>query len=171
MRLSITSIFAAWLFAQAGIAVAGDLPDAKLTPGEASPVLTQEKICAKGFSTKQFRSVPASLKAKVYAAYGMRNHKGACKGKEGCEVDHLISLEIGGANTLANLWPQPYAGTPLNAHIKDKLENRLHKLVCAGTLTLQEAQNEIAGDWIASYKRRFGAIVGGKDGRSKNGSR
>src|ERR1700730_16236363 len=141
IRLFSIIVSAAWSAA----VMAGDLPDAKLTPGEANPVLTQEKICAKGFTTKAFRNVPASLKAKVYAAYGMHNHKGACAGKEGCEVDHLQSLEIGGANTLANLWPQPYAGTAWNAHTKDVLENKLHKLVCAGTLTLQEAQDEIAG--------------------------
>jgi hypothetical protein len=154
MRLIILTFLAAVVSSLT--ALAGDLPDPKLTPGEANPVLTQEKICAKGFSTKQFRNVPASLKAKVYAAYGMRNHKGACAGKEGCECDHLISLEIGGANTLANLWPQPYSGTVWSAHAKDVLENKLHKLVCDGTLELQEAQDEIVSDWIASYQRHIG---------------
>jgi hypothetical protein len=38
-------------------------------------------------------------------------------------VDHLVSLEIGGANTVQNLWPQSYDTTPWNAHVKDKLEN------------------------------------------------
>jgi hypothetical protein len=145
-------LIAAWSFA----AAAGDLPDAALTPGEANPVLTQAKICGKGFSTKPFRHVTAALKARVYAAYGARNHAGACAGREGCEVDHLISLELGGANSLANLWPQPYAGVPWNAHIKDTLENRLHRLVCGGMLTLGTAQREIATDWIASYRHRIG---------------
>lgn len=131
------------------------LPDPAKTPGEANPVLTQERVCDPDFRTGPFRKVPASLKRKVYAAYGARNHKGICAGREGCEIDHLLSLEIGGANTLANLWPQPYAGE-WNAHVKDKLENHLHRLVCAGELSLEDAQAEISTDWIASFKARMG---------------
>jgi hypothetical protein len=37
--------------------------------------------------------------------------------------------------------------------VKDRLENRLHQMVCAGQLDLKTAQQEIAGDWIAAYKR------------------
>lgn len=103
---------------------------------------------------RPFRNVPASLKREVYKAYGMQNHKGACACKRGCEVDHLRSIELGGANTRANLWPQPYCG-PWSAVKKDALENRLHKLVCAGELTLLEAQDEISGDWIAAWKRHL----------------
>jgi 5-methylcytosine-specific restriction endonuclease McrA len=46
--------------------------------------------------------------------------------KEGCEVDHLISRELGGADATDNLWPQPYTQHP-GAHEKDRLENQLHK--------------------------------------------
>ena len=104
---------------------------------------------------RPFRKVPSSVKRKAYAAYGRQNHKGVCTGKEGCEIDHLISLEIGGANTIANLWPQPYSGD-WNAHIKDKLENLLHKKVCAGEITLEEAQKEISTNWIEAYKKYIG---------------
>jgi hypothetical protein len=38
------------------------------------------------------------------------------------------------------------------AHVKDSLENKLHSLVCAGTVTLKDAQDQISGDWIAAYK-------------------
>jgi len=141
------------LASAASSAAAGDLPNAKLTPGEANPVLTQEKICAKEFRTGPFRNVPASRKAKVYAIYGMKNHKGACAGKEGCEIDHEISLEIGGSNSIKNLWPEPYTGTKWNAHVKDVLENRLHKIVCAGKMTLKEAQICISKNWIQCYKK------------------
>ena len=42
------------------------------------------------------------------------------------------------------------------AHVKDRLENQLHKLVCNGTLTLQAAQRAIATDWIAAYQKYVG---------------
>ena len=44
------------------------------------------------------------------------------------------------------------------AHTKDRLENRLHKLVCSGTITLGEAQHEISTNWIAAYRGRIGML-------------
>jgi hypothetical protein len=81
---------------------------------------------------------------------------GYCAVDQGCEVDHLISLEIGGANDRANLWPQPYSGTVWNAHVMDRLENKLHTLVCAGAVTLEDAQRETAANWIAVYRKYLG---------------
>ena len=66
------------------------------------------------------------------------------------EIDHLISLEIGGADTVKNLWPQPYYQHP-GAHEKDILENWLHKQVCSGKMDLTEAQAKIRTDWYAEY--------------------
>ncbi|HEV3501083.1 MAG TPA: HNH endonuclease signature motif containing protein [Bradyrhizobium sp.] len=143
-----------------GLAIGGELPagllpDSAKTPGVADPALTAEVLCAKIFTTRDVRSVPQALKRRVYALYGMANHKGACaRSKRGCEVDHLISLELGGANDVENLWPEPF-GKPWGAEVKDKLENRLHKLVCAGEIDLDTAQREITTDWIAAYRRRM----------------
>lgn len=72
------------------------------------------------------------------------------------EIDHLISLELGGTNEITNLWPQSYLTTPWNAHLKDKLENRLHKLVCNGVITLDTAQKEIREDWTKAYEKYIG---------------
>jgi hypothetical protein len=72
------------------------------------------------------------------------------------EIDHLISLELGGADVAENLWPESYDTTPWNAHTKDKLEDRLHALVCAGKLPIEQAQREIAADWIAAYEKYIG---------------
>ena len=93
-------------------------------------------------------------KEQVYKSYGMPggDHTGACSGAEGCEVDHLISLEIGGANDEKNLWPQPYEGTR-NAHLKDQLEKHFQKLVCGNQIPLAEAQKEISTNWIEAYKK------------------
>jgi hypothetical protein len=54
----------------------------------------------------------------------------------------------------------PYGGEPStdstwNAHVKDVMEEHLHKMVCAGKLDLATAQRDIATDWIAAYKRYF----------------
>jgi hypothetical protein len=157
-----------------GVAIGADLPttmgkwpDPEKTPGLADPALTAEVICAHAWTTRDVRSVSAALKRKVYALYGEQNHKGRfAHCKQGAEVDHLVSLELGGANDIKNLWPQNYCG-PWNAHIKDRLENKLHRLVCSGQITLGEAQKEIATDWIAAYSKYIGA----EDGRRKVGHR
>lgn len=135
-------------------ALAGDLPDPTLTPGLADPALTKEVLCAPGFTTRRVRNVPSAEKRKVYARYGMTPHKGTCASKEGCEVDHLIPLTIGGSNDVTNLWPQPYRGK-WSAHVKDRLENKLRGWVCHGDLDLGEAQRAIATDWISMYKEHF----------------
>ena len=121
------------------------LPDRAITPGDALDI-SVELVCTPGHA-KGMRSISASAKAAVYAAYGRREEEGVC-----CEVDHLIPLELGGSNRISNLWPQPYAGD-WNARRKDRLEAKLHRLVCSGAVDLKSAQREIASDWIAAYQR------------------
>lgn len=131
-------------------ATADVLPNLQLTPGATREVSIQE-LCTT--STKLVRNVPDSEKKQVYASYGLAgNHTGYCDGASGCEVDHLISLELGGSNEQTNLWPQPYDDA-CNAHEKDALENRLHKLICNGTITIDEAQQAIRSNWIEAYAK------------------
>lgn len=143
---------AVFLLAFSCIAHAGDLPNAKLTPGQTDPSLTKERLCAKGFSTKTVRHVTPQTRVAAFGGYGItcKNRTPTCA-KE-FELDHLISLELGGDNDVENLWPQAYAGQ-WGARIKDKLENKLHVLVCAGTITLDDAQKGISTDWISLYKK------------------
>ena len=108
-------------------------------------------------TTKDIRNVPEKAKNQVYESYGLAKCQGYCSGPQGCEIDHLISLELGGANTVDNLWPQPYDGD-WNAHDKDRLENTLHKMVCTEkSISLHDAQQEISTDWITAYKKYIGA--------------
>jgi hypothetical protein len=93
-------------------------------------------------------TVAGKVKAQVYREYRI-----AHRAFGEYEVDHLISLELGGSNDISNLWPESYRTEPWNAHMKDKLEDRLHAMVCAGKLRLPEAQKAIANDWISVYRR------------------
>ena len=128
--------------------LAAYMPDPSLSPGAVLDV-TKDDICVSGYSSK-VRDVPQSEKDKVYQEYGITSHAPGAY-----EVDHLISLELGGSNDITNLWPESYSGN-WNAHIKDKLENKLHSLVCAGSLDLTTAQHEIATNWIAAYQIYLG---------------
>jgi hypothetical protein len=102
-------------------------------------------ICVEGYS-KKVRNVSEKTKRLVYKNYEITD-----RAPHEYEIDHLISLELGGANDIENLWPQSYITTPLNARRKDVLENKLHVLVCSGELPIQVAQQEIATDWISAY--------------------
>lgn len=126
------------------------LPDPTLTPG-AIRAVTVHEVCTPGAAGKA-RAVSSTTKRAVYARYHVTPKPGAF------EIDHLISLELGGSNDVANLWPQPYFGQ-VNAHDKDALENRLHHLVCHGEVSLAEAQHAMALDWTAAL-----AKYGGKSG-------
>ena len=69
-----------------------------------------------------------------------------------------MSLELGGSNDIANLFPEPGSG-PGNYHVKDRLENRLHDMVCTGAIALRAARQGIAGDWEALYRHVFGISI------------
>ena len=62
------------------------------------------------------------------------------------EVDHLVSLELGGSNDIANLWPELASPKP-GFHEKDKVENYLHAQVCSALLAAGTAGDcdELAG--------------------------
>jgi hypothetical protein len=127
---------------------AADFPRHALTPGVALAV-TRAQICISGYASGA-RDVSDAEKADVYARYGV------AWVAYGHEVDHLISLELGGSNVIRNLWPEPYAGQ-WGARTKDVLENRLHDLVCEGQLALASAQSQEASDWVAAYRRYVGS--------------
>jgi hypothetical protein len=65
------------------------------------------------------------------------------------------TLELGGSNNIANLFPEPGSGKA-SYHLKDELENKLHDLVCAGAMSLNTARAGIATDWTGLYRRVFG---------------
>lgn len=124
----------------------GARPDRTLTPGATVPV-SLETLCAGG---EPERTVPVRTAYAVFDQYGIRDPK-----PRAYELDYLITPALGGADDVRNLWPQPYAGGMWNARVKDALEDFLRAKVCTGEMDLDEAQREIATDWIAAYKRYF----------------
>jgi hypothetical protein len=129
----------------------GPDPDPRCSPGALYSKLTKAVLCSSGFRTGSVRNVPQSEKFAVEREYGMpAGLYGATM-----EIDHIVSLEIGGSNDIANLFPEKAKPSPGYPE-KDKLENRLHAMVCANQMTLRAAQQQIAANWQALYKKVFG---------------
>jgi len=130
------------------------LPDPACTPGatdsRVSQANIQDTICRSGY-TRTVRP-PASytepLKRDLMQRYGdtgsMREY----------ELDHLISLELGGSPTSsANLWPEPGA----SPNPKDRVESAANHAVCSGRMSLADTQHKIATNWI-ELGRELGAV-------------
>ena len=121
-------------------------------PGATNPNVTQETIlqtlCVSGW-TKTIRPTATytnrlkhDMLSRGTGGWGMEEDM------KDYELDHYIPLELGGHPTDPNnLWPQPWIGK-CGAHVKDTMENLLHKRVCAGETTLADAQTAIRmGCW------------------------
>lgn len=107
-------------------------------------------ICRSGYA-ESVRLVTEAEDRRVYAEYGIVHRSSGQY-----EVDHVIPLELGGNNAIKNLWPEPNDHPLGYLNSKDKLENRLHALVCAHHVALAVAQRAIANDWVAAYHRYLG---------------
>ena len=107
------------------------------TPGVLNAAVTEATlratICRSGW-TRTIRppvNYTNDLKRRQLRAFRLRGPPSAY------QEDHLISLELGGSPTdPRNLWPEPYP----RASQVDQLENDLNHRVCAGSLTLDQAQ-------------------------------
>ena len=132
------------------------LPIHSITPGATNPAVTQSDvqstICKSGWTATIRPSSSYTTRLKEQELAG--TYSGDTSKVTGrYEEDHLISLELGGNPTsILNLWPEPYAGH-LGARVKDKLENKLKGLVCAGAVSLKVAQAAIAKNWYLAYKK------------------
>lgn len=118
----------------------GSLQDKVCTPGASFINITKETVCTSGYTAK-VRNVTTFTKNKIYSAYGIAKHSASTY-----EIDHLIPLELGGSNDITNLWPEAASPKP-GFREKDKVENYLHKQVCLGAMSLQDAQQIMATDW------------------------
>ena len=124
------------------------IPDPNITPGATLPV-TRNDICAADMA-ETVRLVPARVAEQVFAAYGIHHPR-----PRAYELDYLITPALGGSDNIRNFWPQPYEAIVWNAHVKDALEDHLHRMVCAGKVDLAIAQSDISRDWTAAYRKYF----------------
>lgn len=137
------------------------LPDAQLTPGAVFTNVTVEQVCTKGYANVLnggVRNVPEKVKRQVFTEY----FGAVPTNTADYEVDHLISLELGGCNDIKNLWPQSYKTEPWNAHVKDKVEDRMAALLReelktqghdAATALMKQFQAEISQNWTNAYQK------------------
>lgn len=139
-------------------------PDTKLTPGDVDPTLeadltrnkrlvdgVEHNICAPDFVTPPFRVATKSeaAKTRVCRAYGITS---GCPGRD-WELDDAVPVELGGKNVEANLWPQPVKEARVKDHKVEDLLGGPRGLVCAGKITLVDAQRCVRNDWVACMAR------------------
>ncbi len=136
-------------------------PSPSLTPGALNHGVTQANIhrtiCVSGYTAtiRPPSSYTTGLKRQQLASGYAVNHN---MSTSAYEEDHLISLELGGsAADPKNLWPELYAGAQ-GARVKDRIENKLHSLICSGQISLHAAQKAIATDWVGAYRKYIGPI-------------
>jgi len=128
------------------------LPDASCTPGAVDPAVTQANIattiCSHGYTAtvRPPSSNTGAFKHRSLLEYGMTY-------KPTIEYDHLVSLELGGANSVSNLFPEPNAASAKGVNNpKDLVENALNQAVCTHKVTLAAAQQAIATDWTTAER-------------------
>jgi hypothetical protein len=129
------------------------IPDPKCTPGAVNPTLTLVVLTASNFTTGCVRNhaTSATQKGETYDWYGLAKPDHNTGTTQTCELDHVIPLVIGGADTLDNIWPQcgPDEVTLNDRYFKEKdcVETYLAVQVRTGEMSLSEAQHGIAKDW------------------------
>jgi hypothetical protein len=129
------------------------VPDPNCTPGAVNPTLTIGVLRDRSFTTRCVRDAATKPeeKARTYDWYRLVHPANNSGESQTCELDHLISLELGGADTLDNIWPQcGPSGVALSQRDfkqKDTVENFLAMQVREGRMDLSQAQKAIATDW------------------------
>ena len=124
-------------------AQAGDslLPNPKLTPG---------KIARRD---KDRNGVTEEMERRLFDRYHIPWRRRA-----EFKVDHLIPIELGGADVIENLWPQSLFARPYSVERKELLTQRLLARIAEGKMTLAQAQKEISEDWISCFVDQLGIV-------------
>ncbi|MBY0511538.1 MAG: hypothetical protein K2P94_15470 [Rhodospirillaceae bacterium] len=132
---------------------AGALPDDALTPGYANPKVTadnlQKTVCKAGWALK---AQPQGKYLSKITLLQIRNYGVAEKDAAKYVMDFRIPLSVGGHPTdPANLWPQR-KDVAWNAVVKNKLETYVQSELCAGHMSLKDAQGVFQKNWIDVFQ-------------------
>lgn len=102
------------------------------------------------------RKVTQAVKKKVCYIY-------ECKGSY--QVDHIVSLGLGGSNEITNLWAMPetnmWNGENWGYKRKDAVEKILIERMKGKKMTPLEAQKCLSEDWIRCWKKYAKPMIGG----------
>jgi len=125
------------------VAAAAQLPSNYKTPG-ATMKANNAQICAADF-TSQAKPVAGWQRAEALERYGLRpdNFTG--------DLDHLVPVSLGGSNDPDNLWPF-HAQGDFTLDAKNALAAKLRDMVCAGKISLKDAQDAFKKDWTKAYR-------------------
>jgi hypothetical protein len=141
-RLITLAVLAGSLFFAADLrALESSLPNPKLTPGRVAQ------------SEEDRRGVTVEMEQKVFARYKL-----PWSSRPAFKIDHLIPLELGGADTIDNLWPQSLRVRPYGWERKELLTEVLLQRIARKQITLQQAQEQIAYDWIDAFIDHVGMV-------------
>jgi len=119
------------------------LPVKDVTPGKTQKV-TKEQVCSVDLA-RTVRPASEGDSLDVYDAYAIRPDSGR-------ELMQLIPSSLGGTNDKQNLWPLANS-REFGPAQKKALDERLHKMVCEGTIELKAAQEALKKDWTDAYKK------------------
>jgi hypothetical protein len=117
------------------------VPNPKLTPGRVAQ------------HDKDRAGVTLAIEQKVFARYRLPWSRRA-----EFKIDHLIPPELGGADTIDNLWPQRLRAKPYGADRKELLTEVLLMRIRKGEMTAAEAQEQISRDWIYAFIDHLGMV-------------
>ena len=137
-RVTVVLLATAFLSLPAGAQDHVRAPVAGAVDGRVTQETIQRTICQRGYMAhvRPPRQFTDDVKRQL-----INGHPGP---PQDYELDHLVPLSLGGHPTSANnLWLQPWG----EAAMKDREEARLHREVCAGRMTLEQAQREMVATW------------------------
>lgn len=117
------------------------VPNSKRTPGRVAK------------RDKDRGGVTLKMEQRVFARYHLPWSRRA-----EFKIDHLIPVELGGADTIDNLWPQSLRAKPYDADRKELLTEMLLARIRAGQMTIVQAQEQISRDWIDAFIDHLGMV-------------
>ena len=120
-------------------------PRPDLTPGVFAANVGKEQVCTDGYTDTVRHKFNLAERRFYFNRYGIpydkRKH----------QIDHFLSLELGGdPMDPRNIWPEAFSPLP-GARQKDVVETWLHHQVCRHGMPLEQAQRLLLTDWLAVY--------------------